>query len=100
MRKTMMLAGLLLTLGTGAAFANDGDVFVPQLDNVVVNQSSPTVRVPTQPKPVMSMVTVAQGYGLGRGRRLDLAGGEEADHEKVLSHDSFVDDVATQDQWR
>ena len=51
MRKTMMLAGLLLTLGTGAAFANDGDVFVPQLDNVVVNQSSPTVRVPTQQVP-------------------------------------------------
>ncbi|MBN8902500.1 MAG: hypothetical protein BGO51_01535 [Rhodospirillales bacterium 69-11] len=51
MRKTMMLAGLLLTLGTGAAFAGDGNVYVPQLDNVVVDQSSPTVRVPVQQVP-------------------------------------------------
>ncbi|MBN8928725.1 MAG: hypothetical protein BGO51_24680 [Rhodospirillales bacterium 69-11] len=38
MRKTMMIAAALLTLGTGAAFANDGDVFVPQLDGVTVQQ--------------------------------------------------------------
>ncbi|MBN8907671.1 MAG: hypothetical protein J0H99_13800 [Rhodospirillales bacterium] len=48
----MMLAGLLLTLGTGAAFANDGDVFVPQVANAtVVTQPGasvlPQVQAPT-----------------------------------------------------
>ncbi|MBN8909770.1 MAG: hypothetical protein J0H99_24950 [Rhodospirillales bacterium] len=54
MRKTMMLAGLLLTLGTGAAFAGDGDVFVPQLDNVTVNQPGVTARPQMQQVPPAS----------------------------------------------
>ena len=39
MRKTMMIAAAFLTLGTGAAFANDGDVFVPQAATAQTQQA-------------------------------------------------------------
>ncbi|MBN8875808.1 MAG: hypothetical protein J0H67_23475 [Rhodospirillales bacterium] len=39
MRKTMMIAATLLTLGTGAAFANDGNVYVPQAATAQAQQA-------------------------------------------------------------
>ncbi|MBN8871613.1 MAG: hypothetical protein J0H67_02145 [Rhodospirillales bacterium] len=44
MRKTMMIAAALLTLGTGAAFANDGDVFVPQAATAQTQQAPATTQ--------------------------------------------------------
>ncbi|MBN8873200.1 MAG: hypothetical protein J0H67_10220 [Rhodospirillales bacterium] len=38
MRKTFAIAAVLLTLGSGAAFAGDGDVDVPQLQGAAAGQ--------------------------------------------------------------
>ncbi|MBN8902650.1 MAG: hypothetical protein BGO51_10910 [Rhodospirillales bacterium 69-11] len=38
MKKTFAIAAVLLTLGSGAAFAGDGDVYVPQLQGAAAGR--------------------------------------------------------------